>query len=149
MVLAFKRERNLIPQMKGRFKKSSTLGSFNSRCNICLEEKISNIRHKFTSQQLNERNELIFKCRHKNRFKLIWKMFIELYTGILNTCTRLWLTESEQVTPMDSIKKKDVVRSSVNVPEFNKHLKKARRHIGQNVVEITIKMKTTLNDKKN
>ena len=46
---------------------------------------------------------------------------------------------------MDSIK--DVVRSSVKVPEFDKHLKKAGRYIGRNVVEITIKMKTTLNDK--
>ena len=60
-------------------------------------------------------------------------------TGILNTCTRLWLMESEQATPMDSIK--DVVWSSVKVPEFDKHLKKAGGHIGQNV-EITIKMKT-------
>ncbi len=42
--------------------------------------------------------------------------------------------------PVDSIK--DVVRSSVKVPEFNKHLKKAGGHIGRNVVEITIKMKT-------
>ena len=33
-----------------------------------------------------------------------------------------------------------LVRSSVKVPEFNKHLK-AGGHIGQNVVEITIKMK--------
>ena len=41
---------------------------------------------------------------------------------------------------MDSIK--DVVRSSVWVPEFEKHLKKAGGHIGRNVVEITIKMKT-------
>ena len=61
-------------------------------------------------------------------------------TGILNTCTRLWLTESEQATPVDSIK--DVVRRSVNVPEFDKHLKKAGGHIGRNVVEITIKRKT-------
>ena len=37
---------------------------------------------------------------------------------------------------------KDIVRSSVKVPEFNKHLKKAGGHIGRNVVEITIKMKT-------
>ena len=39
---------------------------------------------------------------------------------------------------------KDVVRSSVNVPVFDKHLKKAGGHIGRNVVEITItiKMKT-------
>ncbi len=41
---------------------------------------------------------------------------------------------------MDSIK--DVVRSSVKVPEFDKHLKKAGGHICRNVVEITIKMKT-------
>ena len=61
-------------------------------------------------------------------------------TGILNTCTRLWLTESEQATPVDSIK--DVARSSVKVSRFDKHLKKAGGHIGQNVVEITIKMKT-------
>ena len=47
--------------------------------------------------------------------------------------------ESEQVTPVDSIK--DVVRSSVKVPEFDIHLKKARGHISQNVVEIIIKMK--------
>ena len=44
------------------------------------------------------------------------------------------------MTPMDSIK--DIVRSSVKVPEFDKHLKKARGHISRNVVEITIKMKT-------
>ena len=39
-------------------------------------------------------------------------------------------------------KKKDVLRSSVKVPEFDKHLKKAGGHIGRKVVEITIKMKT-------
>ena len=61
-------------------------------------------------------------------------------TGILNTCTRLWLTESEQVTPEDSIK--DVVRSSVKIPKFDKHLKKPGGHIGRNVVEMRIKMKT-------
>ena len=49
-------------------------------------------------------------------------------------------TESEQAIPVDSIK--DLVRSSVSVPEFDKHLKKAEGHIGRNVVEITIKMKT-------
>ena len=41
---------------------------------------------------------------------------------------------------MDSIK--DVVRSSVKVPELDKHLKKAGGHINRNVVEITINMKT-------
>ena len=43
-------------------------------------------------------------------------------------------------TPVDSIK--DVVRSSVKVLEFDKHLKKAGGSIGRNVVVITIKMKT-------
>ena len=46
--------------------------------------------------------------------------------------------ESEQVTPVDSIK--DVFRSSVKVTEFDKHLKKAGGHIGRNVLEITLKM---------
>ena len=40
------------------------------------------------------------------------------------------------------ILRKDVVRSSMKVPEFDKHLKKAGAHIGRNVVKITIKMKT-------
>ena len=48
--------------------------------------------------------------------------------------------ESELATPVDSIK--DVVQSSVKVPEFDKHLKKAGEHISRNVVEITIRMKT-------
>ena len=61
-------------------------------------------------------------------------------TGILNICARLWLTESEQATPVYTIK--DVVRGSVKVSEFEKHMKKAGRHIDRNVGEIKIKMKT-------
>ena len=38
--------------------------------------------------------------------------------------------ESEQATPVHSIK--DVVRSSVKVSEFDKHLKKAGGHVGGN-----------------
>ena len=44
--------------------------------------------------------------------------------------------------PVDSVK--DIVRSSVKVPEFDKHLKKAGGHISRNVVEIIIKMKTII-----
>ena len=58
-------------------------------------------------------------------------------TGILNTCTWLWLRESEQVIPVDSIK--DVIQSSMKVPECDKHLKKAGGHISRNVVEKAIK----------
>ena len=42
--------------------------------------------------------------------------------------------------PVDSIK--DVVRSSLKIPEFDKHLMKAGGHIDRNIVEIAIKMKT-------
>ena len=44
------------------------------------------------------------------------------------------------VDPREFIK--DVVRSSVKVPKFNKHLKKAGGYISQNVGEIAIKMMT-------
>ena len=50
--------------------------------------------------------------------------------------------KSEQATPVDSIE--DVVWSSMKVLEFDKYLKKARGHIGRNIVEITIKMKTII-----
>ena len=43
---------------------------------------------------------------------------------------------------MDSIK--DVGRSFLKVPEFDKHLKKAGGHVGRNIVEITIKKKTVV-----
>ena len=59
---------------------------------------------------------------------------------IESTCIQLWLMKSEQATSMDSIK--DIVQSSMKVPEFDKHLKKAGGRIGQNVVELTMKMKT-------
>ena len=55
--------------------------------------------------------------------------------------------ESEQATHVDSIK--DVVRSSMKVPEFDKHLKKAGGHFGRNVMEITIKMKTIVKKSEN
>ena len=79
-------------------------------------------------------------CPAGHRFQVQSSLQASNNTGILNTCTQLWLTESEQATPVDSIK--DVVHSSVKVPEFDKHLKKAGGHISRNVVEITIKMKT-------
>ena len=54
--------------------------------------------------------------------------------------------ESEQVTPVDSIK--DVVRSYVKISEFDKHLPLSRCWgavaYRRNVVEITIKMKTII-----
>ena len=73
-------------------------------------------------------------CRFKPHYR---RVTIQEY---LTLFTRLWLTEPEQANPVDSIK--DVIWISVKVPEFDKHLKKAGGHIGRNVVEIAIKMKT-------
>ena len=69
-------DRDLTPQIKWISIKKTIPGSFKSRLNLCLEEKISLIRYKFTSQQLNKCKELIFRCHHKNRFELIWKRLI-------------------------------------------------------------------------
>ena len=67
--------------------------------------------------------------------RIIWRLQVQSWLQVSNnTCTQLWLTDSEQVTLGDSIM--DLVQSSVKVPEFDKHLKKARGHIGRNVVEI-------------
>ena len=76
---------------------------------------------------------------------IIWRLQVQSSLQASNIQEYLTLVpghgkQSEQAAPVVSIK--DVVRSSVKVPEFDKHLKKARGHIGRNVVEITIKMKT-------
>ena len=87
---------------------------------------------------------IFFTCAHiqiffsSSRLQVQSSLEASNNTGILNPCTPLWLTESEQATPVVSIK--DVVRSSVKIPEFNKHPNKAGGHIGWNIVEITIKM---------
>ena len=65
------------------------------------------------------------------------------YLLSFNNCTRLWLTELEQSTSVDWIQ--GSVWSSVWAPEFSKkHLKKAEGHIDRNVLNITIKLETTV-----
>ena len=39
------------------------------RCNLCLEEKIAILKSD-KERTLNKRSEILFKCRHKNKFKL-------------------------------------------------------------------------------
>ena len=39
-------------------------------CNLCLNEKLFIIEHQ-GNNLLNQRNELISKCRHKNKFMLM------------------------------------------------------------------------------
>ena len=51
-------------------KRSSTPKSFDSRCNLCLEEKIHIWLFPEPKILLNKRNELIARCRHRAKFKL-------------------------------------------------------------------------------
>ena len=51
-------------------KRSSTPKSFDSRCNLCLEEKIHILLFPEPKILLNKRNELIARCRHRAKFKL-------------------------------------------------------------------------------
>ena len=54
-------------------KKSNTPNTpkcFDSRCNLCLEEKIQIMIYPDPEKMLNKRCELIARCRHRNKFKL-------------------------------------------------------------------------------
>ena len=51
-------------------KKSNTLKYFDSRCNLCLEEKIQIMIYPAPENLLNQQCELIARRRHRNRFKL-------------------------------------------------------------------------------
>ena len=65
------KDQGLNPQIKWKIvRQSSTANSFNGRCNLCIDEKISIINFKDRKFMLNERNELVFKCGHKSKYKL-------------------------------------------------------------------------------
>ena len=67
------KDQGLSPQIKWKIiRHSSTVNSFNGSCNLCLDEKISIINFKNQKLLLNERNKLIFKSRHRGKFKLSW-----------------------------------------------------------------------------
>ena len=51
-------------------KKSNFPKCFNSRCNLCLEEKIQIMIYPDPEKLLNQRCELIARCRHRNKSKL-------------------------------------------------------------------------------
>ena len=51
-------------------KKSNTPECFDSRCNLCLEENIQIMIYPDTKKVLNQRCELIARCKHRNEFKL-------------------------------------------------------------------------------
>ena len=51
-------------------KRSNTPKSFDSRYNLCLEEKMHILLFPEPSKLLNKRSELIARCRHRAKFKL-------------------------------------------------------------------------------
>ena len=51
-------------------KRSNTPKSFDSKCNLCLEEKIHILLFPEPKKLLNKRSELIARCRHRAKFKL-------------------------------------------------------------------------------
>ena len=50
--------------------KLNTPKCFNSRCNLCLEEKIQIMIYPDPQKILHQRCELITRCRHRNKSKL-------------------------------------------------------------------------------
>ena len=49
------------------------MNSFNGRCKLCTDEKISIMNFKNHRLLLKEQNKPVFKCRHKGKFRLSWQ----------------------------------------------------------------------------
>ena len=65
------KKKSLTPKIQWSIlKKSNTQKCFNCRCNLCLEEKIQIMIYPEPEKLLNQRCELIARCRHRNKFKL-------------------------------------------------------------------------------
>ena len=69
------KDQGLTPQLKWKIiRQSSAVNNFNGRCNLCIDEKISIVNFRNRILLLNERNELVFKCRHEeNSYHPDWK----------------------------------------------------------------------------
>ena len=64
----------LTPEIQWRIlKRSTTPSCFDGRCNLCREEKIQIILYFDPGDLLNQRYDLIARCRHKNKFILFHK----------------------------------------------------------------------------
>ena len=53
---------------------SNTPNCFDRRYNLCLEEKIQIMLYPDPYELLNQRSDLIARCRHGNKFKLLPKI---------------------------------------------------------------------------
>ena len=65
------KNKGLTPEIQWSIlKKLKTPKCFDSRCNLCLEEKIQIMIYPDPEKLLNKRCELIARCRHRTKFKL-------------------------------------------------------------------------------
>ena len=65
----------LTPKIQWRILKRSTTSScFDSRCNLCLEEKIQIMLYFDPGNLLIQRCDLIARCKYKNKFRLFSKI---------------------------------------------------------------------------
>ena len=94
---------------------------------ISLVQDLNSYRRvQFPTITITPRAHRIGYRRWFTKETIIWRLQVQSWlkasnnTGILNPCTRLWLMESEQATPVDSIK--DVVWSSVCGTIASRHL---------------------------
>ena len=62
----------LTPKIQWRvLKRSTTPSCFDGRCNLCQEEKIQIMLYIDLGNLLNQRCDLIARCWHKNRLRLV------------------------------------------------------------------------------
>ena len=65
------KNKGLTPEIQWSIlKKSNTPEYFDSRCILCLEEKIQIMINPDPGKLLNQKCDLIARCRHRNKFKL-------------------------------------------------------------------------------
>ena len=68
------KNKGLSPEIQWSIlKRSNTPKCFDSRCNLCLEEKMHISLYSDPEKLLNKRCELIARCRHRAKFKLYIK----------------------------------------------------------------------------
>ena len=65
------KNRGLTPKIQWKIlKRSTTESCFAGRRNLCLEEKRQIMSYSDPGNLLNQRYDLVARCRHKNKFRL-------------------------------------------------------------------------------
>ena len=69
------KNRSLTPKIQWKtLKRSTTPRCFDGRCNLSREEKIQIMLYFHPVNLLNQRWDLIARCRHENKFRLFSKI---------------------------------------------------------------------------